>query len=610
LSELNLTTDLADAYIASATTWNAKQNAITLTTTGNNGASTFVSNTLNIPTYTLAGLGGINLTSLSATSPLLYDNTTGVFSIQQSSGSQAGFLSAADWTTFNNKVPSTRTLSINGTTYDLSADRSWTITPNVNATNTQDYTATAAQTTFTVTGGYTVGQLAVFYNGSKLASNEFTATNGTTFVLATACQANDIVQAVVAVTGGGIGGSGTANTIAKWTASGVLGNSLIFDNGTQVGIGTNSILSGATLEVYNATQGNLFISSSGTNESCLRFFSGGNELVTLRSTGTGALRIETGTGSPAERLRITNTGLVGIGTNNPLALLDVCVLSSGARRLLVNYADSIVTIKGANDSNNGENLRLVGDNLFFNTGSSGNGTEKMRLTASGRLAIGRTSPGTALSVAGQSEQWQLALSTDTGSGAVIGSPSANVLAFGDWSGAEKMRIDSTRVLIGQTSASIATNGWNLQTDGGGHASFAISNNEAFIYNNRNTGTTYEIDFRTNSIERGKISVTDSGVSYITTPSDLNLKKNFEVWDEKVLDIFKNLNPQKFNFAVQEDDQLKTKGFIAQELVDYFPEAYPKSKERYFFNPSGMVVYLMKAVQELTKEIDELKQLVK
>jgi hypothetical protein len=103
LSELNLTTDLADAYIASATTWNAKQDAITLTTTGNNGASTFVSNTLNIPTYTLAGLGGINLTSLSATSPLLYDNTTGVFSIQQSSGSQAGFLSATDWTTFNSK---------------------------------------------------------------------------------------------------------------------------------------------------------------------------------------------------------------------------------------------------------------------------------------------------------------------------------------------------------------------------------------------------------------------------------------------------------------------------------------------------------------------------
>jgi hypothetical protein len=79
--------------------------SIALTTTGSSGASTYNSTTgaLNIPTYTLAGLGGINLTSLSATSPLLYNNTTGVFSIQQSSGSQAGFLSSADWTTFNSK---------------------------------------------------------------------------------------------------------------------------------------------------------------------------------------------------------------------------------------------------------------------------------------------------------------------------------------------------------------------------------------------------------------------------------------------------------------------------------------------------------------------------
>jgi hypothetical protein len=63
-------------------TFNGKQNAITLTTTGSSGASTFLSNTLNVPTYTLAGLGG---------------------------------------------VPTSRTLTINGTSYDLSSDRSWTI---------------------------------------------------------------------------------------------------------------------------------------------------------------------------------------------------------------------------------------------------------------------------------------------------------------------------------------------------------------------------------------------------------------------------------------------------------------------------------------------------
>ena len=54
--------------------WNTaySQRIATFTTTGNSGAATFSSNTLNIPTYTLAGLGGqashANLTSLSGLS--------------------------------------------------------------------------------------------------------------------------------------------------------------------------------------------------------------------------------------------------------------------------------------------------------------------------------------------------------------------------------------------------------------------------------------------------------------------------------------------------------------------------------------------------------------
>lgn len=62
-------------------TFNNKQSAISLTTTGNSGASTFVSNTLNIPNYTLAGLGGQPL--LSGTgfvkangTTITYDNST------------------------------------------------------------------------------------------------------------------------------------------------------------------------------------------------------------------------------------------------------------------------------------------------------------------------------------------------------------------------------------------------------------------------------------------------------------------------------------------------------------------------------------------------------
>ena len=57
-----------------------------------------------------------------------------------------------------------------------------------------DFTATASQTTFTVT--YTPNFLDVYRNGSKLATADYTATNGTTVVLVNACTAGDIVQTI------------------------------------------------------------------------------------------------------------------------------------------------------------------------------------------------------------------------------------------------------------------------------------------------------------------------------------------------------------------------------------------------------------------------------
>lgn len=80
---LSMDTGYALPTSASQTNWDtAYTNRITsLTTTGSSGSATLVSNTLNVPTYTLAGLGGIKLTDLSSTATgLTYTNTTGVFS--------------------------------------------------------------------------------------------------------------------------------------------------------------------------------------------------------------------------------------------------------------------------------------------------------------------------------------------------------------------------------------------------------------------------------------------------------------------------------------------------------------------------------------------------
>jgi hypothetical protein len=66
--------------------------------------------------------------SVTASAPLA--STGGAnpnISITKADASTNGYLSSTDWNTFNTKVPSSRTITINGTTYDLSADRSWTI---------------------------------------------------------------------------------------------------------------------------------------------------------------------------------------------------------------------------------------------------------------------------------------------------------------------------------------------------------------------------------------------------------------------------------------------------------------------------------------------------
>jgi hypothetical protein len=85
------------------------------------------------------------------------------------------------------------------------------------------------------------------------------------------------------------------------------------------------------------------------------------------------------------------SGCVGIGTSSPISVLDVQVGPS-TRRFLVNYDDSLITVKGASSNGAPEALRLIGDGIRFNTGTTGSGTEAMRITSCGNVGIGTTSP--------------------------------------------------------------------------------------------------------------------------------------------------------------------------------------------------------------------------
>lgn len=91
-------------------TFSAKQNPISLNTLPNSGSSTLVGSVLTIPTYTLAGLGGVGLTALSASNPLNYNNLTGAFSMPAATGINNGYLTFTDHGIFSGKQNALGTL--------------------------------------------------------------------------------------------------------------------------------------------------------------------------------------------------------------------------------------------------------------------------------------------------------------------------------------------------------------------------------------------------------------------------------------------------------------------------------------------------------------------
>lgn len=69
----------------------------------------------------------------------------------------------------------------------------------------QVFTATAGQTSFTVTGGYSIGLVDVYQNGAKLVNGtDVTVTSGTTVVLATGASAGDSIEVVGVSNVGGL----------------------------------------------------------------------------------------------------------------------------------------------------------------------------------------------------------------------------------------------------------------------------------------------------------------------------------------------------------------------------------------------------------------------
>jgi hypothetical protein len=401
------------------------------------------------------------LTAVTATSPLSSSGgTTPNITIAQATTSTNGYLSSTDWNTFNLKQPQlngTGFVKASGTT--ISYDNSTYALDSAVVHNTGTETIGGAKTFSTFTkfdggvilknnvsaslAGY-VGLSAYSASGNKGINIDFdTYSNsfyfsGTlpyqyTFPSATGTLA--LTSDIPSLTGYvNTSGSPTTNYLPKFTGASTIGNSIVNDNGTGIGIGIAAaspfILN--TLSTDATTSGVIGImqigrASSGTAANGI----GGNLQFTAQDTaGTqrtaayitwklavassaspqGYLAI--GTRNASEALIITDSGNLGLGVtpsawgsnSKPLQMADGSVWGISSLTGYVSVGGNYYydgNYKYIKTSNATDYYQYNGQHAWRNapSGTAGNAitfTQAMTLTAAGRLLIGTPTEATYL----------------------------------------------------------------------------------------------------------------------------------------------------------------------------------------------------------------------
>ena len=302
------------------------------------------------------------------------------------------------------------------------------------------------------------------------------------------------------------------------------------DSSGNVGIGVTTQNERLRLGSAAANQARITIEYNGSVLSYLGSYSGivgsGNATDMLISA-TNVLAFASG--GTTERMRITATGDVGIGTSSPQtkiqatgtsagALVDVVTVRNTASDansevgIFFNPSDQTTNIRGARISaiNNGGNN--VG--LKFYTGTGATITSKMTLDFSGNLGIGTVTPDANLTVngaasfaAGTALLPSIARAGDLNTGIFF--PAADTIAFSE-GGAESMRIDSSgNLLVGKTSSALGTAGIEAQPVG----YFAVTRAERPLVINRLTTDGDMIELYRDSVSKATLGVTSNSLTF-------------------------------------------------------------------------------------------------
>ena len=184
---------------------------------------------------------------------------------------------------------------------------------------------------------------------------------------------------------GDVTGTGTTNYISKFTSSSAIGDSIVFDNGTNVGIGTAS--PSEKLHVEGVIQVDTGVA---------------NRNAQLRDDGLYISR--TSDGSRILQIRAASNS----NSMDIKARTSINFLLNGAEKVSINQSGVALEVTGAgsfsgfvrsNFLNNYANSRsIIGAPSNYVSIYDGSGVEAVRVDSSGNVGIGTTSPSVKLDV--------------------------------------------------------------------------------------------------------------------------------------------------------------------------------------------------------------------
>jgi hypothetical protein len=281
-------------------------------------------------------------------------------------------------------------------------------------------------------------------------------------------------------------GTGTVNYVAKWTGTSVLGNSQIFDNGTNVGIGTPTPtfklqVNGDFSSSLDATiNGVTFGTGAGiisTNN-----VAGGQAALASNTTGTQNVAI----GFNAMTLSTGANCNVAIGHNS---LASMTGISFNANVVAIGF-NAMNTKTGLIDSNN----VVIGSNAM----SSGGGTGGQNNVAVGTQALQNLQSGTRnIAIGFQAGRNNVSANNNVALGwqSLSQTTGNQNLGLGYGAGLQITTGSNNVVIGGNFASSIATlSNFMLFCDGAGNERFRIPSTGNVLINTT-TDSGYRLDVR-------------------------------------------------------------------------------------------------------------------